>query len=363
VIPFDGEVSMTAPVPPSATGPGMEPVLRCGAARPNPPFVPAIYDHKAWLIHETPSAVSRDADLLARAILEEHAVIRPDALTVGIDVYNIEAEAAGCKVTFYDDGSGSIPGIETGHHAFRIGDDFPAMPVPDPRKDGRMWVNVEAARRVVRELGPDCWVRGAISGPFSLAANLVGAEELFLACLEEPERAHSLLGYAVRIIREYAKAHVDAGAGLVMFDSQASPDMISRKMYEEFVLPPTKDLIRHFAAQGVRDVPLIVGGNVAAIIDLLIETGANNLLCDFTADWDECSRACRAAKRALRRNISSRLIQESSPDEIYAAARREIERAGDFPGFLMGTAVICFGTATEKILAVRQACNDVPPRL
>ena len=47
-----------------------------------------------------------------------------------------------------------------------------------------MPVNIAAARNVRRAIGDDFWLRGAISGPFSLAISLVGAEALFLACLD-----------------------------------------------------------------------------------------------------------------------------------------------------------------------------------
>ena len=47
-----------------------------------------------------------------------------------------------------------------------------------------------------------------------------------------------------------------------------------------------------------------------------------------------------------------------TPDEIHAAAVREIARGRDLPGFMMGTAVIPFGTPTENVLAVRQACRE-----
>ncbi|MCK7483425.1 MAG: hypothetical protein M0C28_45105 [Candidatus Moduliflexus flocculans] len=58
------------------------------------PFVPAVYEHKARLIGRTPSQVCRSLDLLLEALEREDAIYGPDALTVGLDVYNVEAEAA-----------------------------------------------------------------------------------------------------------------------------------------------------------------------------------------------------------------------------------------------------------------------------
>jgi uroporphyrinogen decarboxylase len=308
---------MTTTTHTPATRAEIETVLRCASPRPVPPFLPAIYEHKAWFINSTPSAVSRSADLLTRALLAEYETIGADALVVGVDVYNLEAEAVGCRVTFYDGEDTSIPGIRPGDHLIHVGDDLSAARLPNPLKDGRMPVNIEAARRVRAAIGPDYWLRGALSGPFSLAISLVGAEALFLGCIDQPAWVRSVLDYASRIIQEFAKAYIDAGAELIVFDSQASPELLSPEMYEEFVLPVTREFVAWAAGQGVRDVPLVIGGNTTPIAGLLAQTGANNLLCDFTCDFDEWSEVCRSAGRAMRRNISPRLLEKGSPEQVY----------------------------------------------
>lgn len=352
---------MRSPLPPSATRFEVESVLRCESCRRSPLFLPAIYEHKAWFIGQTPSAISRDAGLLTRALLAEHGALRPDALVIGVDVYNVEAEAVGCPVKFFAGDDPSIPGIPPGSHVLRVGDDLRRAALPNPRSAGRMPVNLAAARNLRCALGDDFWLRGAVTGPFSLAVSLVGAEELFMACLDQPEWVRGLLTYAGRITREFARAYIDAGVELIVFDSQASPDLLSPKMYEEFVLPVTRDLIQWANTQGVRDVPLIVGGNTTAIAEQLARTGANNLLCDFTADLEVWSAVARKSGRALRRNLAPRLIQTGTPEQNYEAAVRELQRGRDLPGFIMGTAVVPFGSPTENILAIKQACLDAAP--
>lgn len=344
--------------PRSATRTEVESTLRCERPRAVPLFLPAIYEHKAWFIQSTPTIISRDADLLTRALLAEYAAIQPDALTVGVDVYNVEAEAVGSTVTYYEGTDTSIPGIKPEHHVLTVGTDLSAARLPNPLRDGRMPVNLAAARAVRRELGDDFWLRGAVSGPFSLAISLVGAESLFIACIEEPDWVRACMDYASRIIREFSKGYIDAGAELIMFDSQASPELLSPGMFEEFVLPVLQDYVTWAASQGVRDVPLIIGGNTIKIADMLVQTGANNLLCDFTADFDAWATVARNAKRSFRRNISPRLLEKAPADEIYQVARSEVARGRDIPGFIMGTAVVPFGTPTESIRAVRQACLD-----
>ena len=129
-------------------------------------------------------------------------------------------------------------------------------------------------------------------------------------------------------------------------------------MYEEIVLTITLEFKGWAASQGVRDVPLVIGGNTTPIAEMLTRSGGNNLLCDSTGDFDDWAAIAHAAGKALRRNISPRLLETSTPDQIFDVARREIARGKSLPGFIMGTAVIPFGTPVENIVAVKRACLD-----
>jgi hypothetical protein len=84
-------------------------------------------------------------------------------------------------------------------------------------------------------------------------------------------------------------------------------------MYEEFVLPITQEIAAWATRQGVRDLPLVIGGNTTPIAELLARAGCNDLLCDFTGDFDEWSAVARGANKALRRNLSPRLIEKGTP--------------------------------------------------
>ena len=108
----------------------------------------------------------------------------------------------------------------------------------------------------------------------------------------------------------------------------------------------------------MRDLPLIIGGNTTPIAELLAESGANNLLCDFTADFDAWADVCQEHGRSFRRNISPRLIETGTPEEVYEVAAREIARGKDIPGYILGTAVVPFGSPTANLLAIKQACID-----
>jgi hypothetical protein len=55
-------------------------------------------------------------------------------------------------------------------------------------------------------------------------------------------------------------------------------------MYAEFALPLHRRLMTILEKSGQLERELAIGGNTAPIADLLPQTGANFLLCDYAAD-------------------------------------------------------------------------------
>jgi uroporphyrinogen decarboxylase len=326
------------------------------------PFLPAIYEHKGWFVGETPSRVARDARLLTSALLAEYERVQSDALIVGIDVYNIEAEAIGCSVNYYDGNDTSVPAIGSQGAVFHGTEGVASLRMPDPQKDGRMPLNLEAAGNIVRLLGKEIPIRGAVSGPFSLAAHLAGPGPFFLLTMTQPELAKSLLKFASEVIKLYGKAFIELGCGVIMFDSHASPDLLSPQMYRELVLPQTQEIIRHFHGLGLQHVPLIIGGNTTKILDAYLETGANNLLCDTKADSKEFLEQCAKTRRAFRRNVDSSDFLEITSDEVYRRALKSLDESNGYPGFILGTAVLPYGTPLAHLTAMREAIREYKKR-
>jgi uroporphyrinogen decarboxylase len=322
------------------------------------PFIPAIYEHKGWFVGKSPSTVCRDAGLLTRAMLAEYEQVMPDALTVGVDVYNIEAEAVGSPVVFYPEGDDSIPAVSPEEHLFREGDRVSALKMPDPAKDGRMPLNVEVARSVVKELGGEVPVRGALTGPCSLAGGLMGAENFMLLTLTDPAAAQELLGFCAEVTIRYGKAFIAAGCGVVMFDSQASPELLSPDTYRDLIAGPTARVISELRSEGASHIPLIIGGNTTEILDAYLGTGANNILCDVKSDPKTFLDVCSRQGKAYRRNIDSSGFLSADPDKLTGQVKHEIALAAGYPGFILGTAVVPYGTPMEVLTSVRGALED-----
>jgi uroporphyrinogen decarboxylase len=323
-----------------------------GKSVDRPPFVPAVYEHKAALIGTTPSAMSRNAELLEWALSRELDLYEPDVLTVGCDVYNIEAEAAGAKVRFYQ--TNDVPSIA--ERPLRPGQGMRGMPIPDPERCGRMPVFLEAGRRIQARHGRDVLVRGALSAPFSMACELVGDEPMLLALLDDPEWAASLLDFCSIAVEAYGRAFVERGLGVVLFDSHAAPPLVSPALYRSVILPPTARTMAYFRDDlGIPLVPYIIGGDTGPLLEAVLETGTNNVLCDFRADLDRYVERLKDRPVLLRANLDPRFLLASDAEAIKARTRLVLAAGSRHPRFLLGTGILPYDLPPAKVLAVRQA--------
>jgi uroporphyrinogen decarboxylase len=318
-----------------------------------PPFVPAVYEHKAALIGRSPSEVCRDGDLIHEALLRELELYDPDMITVGVDVYNVEAEALGCRIRFFDD-SNDVPAIAAPLLGGPRG--LGKLGIPNPETDGRMPLFLETARRLHRERGKEVVIRGALTGPFSLACALAGTAELLVASADDPAFVRELLDFCGQVTVSYGRAFLARGVEVILFDSEASPRAASPGVFHKFVLPVYRDLVvPALSAAGARHLPLIIGGDTTPILEDLLATGATQLLCDAGSDLEAFKERCREERRSFRASVDARLVHRGTPTEIRAEALRLLGATRGQPGLLFGCGVVAYDTDPANVLALRDA--------
>ena len=275
---------------------------------------PAIYEHKAALTGRSPADVSRSASLLVEAMVKEFEVYRSDYLTVGIDVYNVEAEALGAVL--------SVPGVnacpDIAEPLFDSGGLPEVLERPNVPGSGRFGLMIEAALTVKEIIGRRASVRVAASGPFTLAAKLAGVEAMVMSLAMEDGGAERLLEFAADIAIDWCSCLRDRGLDAVVFDSMAAPPILSPGMYERFVLPLHRRIMNLLADRRQAERELVIGGNTVPIADSLKRTGATILLCDYAADAHAFASALGGyTGLKVRRNIDPSLLQRGiRNDEI-----------------------------------------------
>ncbi len=264
------------------------------------PFVPTIYEHAAALIGVTPSEMAKSEELLVQGQLDAYRRYGHDLVAVGIDIYNIEAEALGCGIQYF--ANNSIPSVAS-HVLAKNKEDIALLAVPDPEASGRMPMLLQAASRVKRELGGEVPVSAAAVGPFTLAALLRGFEALVIDMIRDPAYADRVLDFATEVAATFGEAMVRRGLGVAINDSWIAPPLMSPKLYKAFVLDRHKYMIRRLKAAGATNVGLISGGNTLPIADYLVETGSSLLMADYGTDLAAFKAKAAAAKITLRGSI------------------------------------------------------------
>ena len=319
------------------------------------PFVPAIYEHKAALIGRSPTEVCRNADYLFQALEKELKVYDPDMLVIGIDVYNVEAEALGCKVVYFEE-SHDCPGIVEPIIDSRAG--LARLGVPDPECAGRMPVYLDVAQRLFKKIGAEVIVRGAVTGPYSMAAELIGAEKFVLLTMDDPPFAREVIEFCARVTVAFGEAFLRRGVEPIIFDSRATPTLASPRVVRSMLTPVYRDyVLPELKAAGGRYLPLIIGGNTTSIIDDLIATGATQFLSDRPANLAKWCEKARAAGVPVRANVDAVLVNRGPK----AAIRRQaVEILRDFhmqPGFLLGCGVVAYDGNPEFVHVIREALD------
>ena len=311
---------------------------------------PSVYEHAAFLIGKTPWEVSRDGDLIFEAHREAYRMYRHTPIVLGIDIYNLEAEAYGAVV---EEPSGiGIPGI-TRPIVSSVEDLIRVRPL-DATCDGRIPMLLAVAGRLAREL-PEADIRIPVSGPFSIASNLVGFERLLYEVAVEPQQVADALMHLVDGQVAFAEAIARAGVDVAFFESAACPPLLSPALFRRVELPALKAVMQRIGQVIGHPVPCIIGGNTEPILDAMLETGSSYVICPFETDqvafmkkvWDRTDVRIRV-------NCDLELISRASWEEIRADADRVIDLVRGRENVCLGTGALPYETPPGNVLRLME---------
>lgn len=112
---------------------------------------------------------------------------------------------------------------------------------------------------------------GKVMGPWTLAYNLYGIENLVLDTILEPAKTKNLINELAEIPLKFAEAQFDAGADMITWVDLATSDLVSAAVYEEFLLPVHVKAASRLQKKG--PVILHICGNIMDRFNYIIKTG------------------------------------------------------------------------------------------
>ena len=236
-----------------------------------PPVVPLAGYPGTQLTRSTIKQNMFNAELQARSLYKLVELTRPDAAFVLMDL-SVEAGALGLPVRFPLSESATVE-----WHPVKTVADLDQYKVVDPMYDGRVWVFLETVRLLASRL--DVPLGAYVSGPFTLAGLMVGANDVAIATVDSPEVVHATVNFCEHVIVEYAKALERAGAASIcILDPTAV--ILSPDAYWDFAGRTVQNIVRHLESWTM----LHICGNTSHLIEHMSETGVHALSLDSLVD-------------------------------------------------------------------------------
>jgi uroporphyrinogen decarboxylase len=312
-------------------------------------FSPSVYEHCALLIRRTPWEVSRDATLLFDAQAAAYRLYEHRPVVVGVDIYNLEAEAYGATVP-KPDGAG-IPAIFS--HPLGSLRDLAALRPFDPAA-GRPGMVIEVSRRL-KATFPDADIRIPVSGPFSIAANLIGFENLLVGCLTEPVLARKALANVAQGQVPFVRAIAAAGVDVAFFESAATPPLLAPAQFRDLEVPAVRPLLDQFAEIMGHPVAFVIGGNTVPILDFILGMGCGYVCCPVESVQETFMAKMAAHPEVMVRvNMDHRIVAGGTWDENRREADRVVALARTVRRACIGTGALPYETPPENVLRLKE---------
>ena len=338
---------------------GMKPrdifkMMSDGKRPPVIPFVPTIFEHSAKVIGKTPSEIAVDEDLLVESQLACYELYKHDLISIGVDIYNVEYEAMGAKVTFPE--NEELPSIS--ETMVSSPEDIEKLRVPEPEKDGRMPMFLNAVERVSEKVGSEVIVNGTVVGPFTLASIMRGFENFIMDLVMEPEFAFRLMEFANKVSMSFAESFIKRGVGLSINESWIAPPLLSPAFYSDYVVEYERKLIQYIKGLGQENVALISGGNTTDIVGDMISTGTSLLLADSECDLDLYKKICSEHGILMRASIASGIVEDGNETEMKKAAYDVIDKCIDYEKFIFGCGIVSYDTKPESVVKLKEYVRE-----
>jgi MtaA/CmuA family methyltransferase len=276
------------------------------------------------LTHSTVKQNEFNAELQARTLYKLVEQTRPDAVLTMMDL-SIEAGALGLPVRYPLAESATVEW----HPVERVAD-LEQYKVIEPLYDGRIWVFLETVRLLKAKL--QIPVGAFVSGPFTLAGLMMGANDVALATLERPEVVLAAVNFCEHVVIDFAKALQRAGADMIcILDPTAV--ILSPPAYWEFAGRSTQNVIRHLDTRTM----LHICGDTTHLVDMMCDTGVQALSLDSLVSLPEIAPRV-PSDVVLMGNVNPiGALLRGTPDEVREETTALLDAMAGFGNFIAST--------------------------
>lgn len=319
------------------------------------PVVPQSFMFAAQTAGIKVGELAHNPDKMVEAHLKCYEKYAYDGIVIDFDDATL-AEACGAKVIFRENEPAIV---DENRPLLKDLRDVEGLKLPDPDKDGRLTVWLEATQKLVEKIGDQVFIMGrADQGPFTLATLLRGAQQFMEdLVLQDSDLINKVTEYCRQAGVIFAKAMKDTGAHATSIgDAYAGPSLISPDMFRMFALQPEIDMTREVQDYGI-PFSIHICGDTTGIVQDMATTGARILELDWQVDF-EWARKVVPEKTVLMGNVNpSDPLVLGTPEDIEESARGIINATRGRGLFLSSGCAMGRNTPPENFRAMVESAK------
>jgi MtaA/CmuA family methyltransferase len=273
-----------------------------------------------------------------------HEILGFDTVMPAFSVHELSA-ALGCEVDWGD--PTMMPDAKT-HPVKEIED----IRIPENiLEKPSIRVILDAISLLRHEYGHWVAIVSKVQGPWTLCYHLIGLNNFMVMTITEPQKVRGFLDILKEVVILVANAQLQAGADCVCIPDHATGDLVSPKMYADYLVP-----VHHYILSRIGGPTILhVCGDCTDRLDIFAEEGYDGYHYEWQIDTKEAVRIING-RMALVGNISNiQALLQGTPEDVYRQARYSIQNGVDI---LAPECAIPLQTKIENLKAIVTAAEE-----
>ncbi|MBD5643113.1 uroporphyrinogen decarboxylase family protein [Clostridium botulinum] len=272
------------------------------------------------------------AQLMADLEIALFKRLHHDGVSISTSLRGV-AEAMGAKVGYPEYGISYL--IEPAINSI---DEIESLKVVDPLKDGNLPTLLEAIRLTRDALMDKVDVGAAMSGPFSVAASVVGTENLLKWMIKYPKKVHTLMDIVAESNNRYIEAVAKLGVSIGFADPVSSTSLISPKQFREFSLPALRKNINKIKEKTGGAPGIHICGKSKELWEDVVNAGISNFSIDNAEDLEE-AKNIMGDRVVITGNVPPvDIVYRGNKEAIFKSVKECIKKGYDSKkGYILST--------------------------
>lgn len=277
------------------------------------PLVPDMGVTMSELAGYTTKEYYFSAEVMADTEIRLFRRLRHDSVSISTTLRGM-AEAMGTEIRYPDDNISLLQ-----DPVVKKPEDIDKLKIIDPEKDGKLPLLLEALERIRDEIGDEADIGASMTAPFSVAASVVGTENLLRWMVKKPEAVHKVMKVITLCNEQYIKALAKRGFGTGFCDPVSSTSLLKVKQFQEFSLPYMRENVQHVVKYCGSAPTMHICGRSKELWRDVVSTGIGNFSIDNCESLTE-------AKEIMGEDV---VITGNVPpvDVMYLGTKDDIKRS------------------------------------